>query len=265
MKKFEGILLATDLDGTLLRADKSVSDENRAAIEYFKSEGGRFTFISGRTPLAMKPLCALLRPNAPIGCMNGAGIYDYQNDKILWSVTLPDSVKEIVKDIDQAFPDTGIEIITEKDIIFHRQNAFTAKHIRDEKLPLIVGDYREVSVPIVKILFADSSENIDKIANAVLAHPRISEFAPIRSDHIYYELIPLGISKATVIKKLPELLDGALTKIIAVGDNDNDAEMLSAADIGYAVSNASEAAKASADIVTVSNEENAIAKIIYEL
>lgn len=265
MKKFEGILIATDLDGTLVRNDKSLSEENKRAIEYFKSEGGMFTFITGRTPVAVQGLCELLHPNAPIGCMNGAGIYDYDNDKLLWSITLPDSVKEIVEDIDKAFPETGIEIVTEKNIIFHKQNDFTAKHIRDENLPVTLGNYKDVSEPIIKILFADSSENLDKLSRAVLSHPRISEFAPIRSDHIYYELLPLGISKATVIRKLPELLGEKLKKIIAVGDNDNDAEMLKAADVGYAVSNASAAAKAAADIVTVSNEEHAIAKIIYEL
>ena len=50
MKKFNGILMCTDLDGTLLRNDKTISRENKEAIEYFKSEGGLFTFITGRMP-----------------------------------------------------------------------------------------------------------------------------------------------------------------------------------------------------------------------
>ena len=48
MKKFDGIMICTDLDGTLLQSDKTISEENTRAIEYFKSEGGRFTFITGR-------------------------------------------------------------------------------------------------------------------------------------------------------------------------------------------------------------------------
>ena len=47
MKKFEGMLMCTDLDGTLFQTDKTVSEENKEAIEYFKSEGGYFTFITG--------------------------------------------------------------------------------------------------------------------------------------------------------------------------------------------------------------------------
>ena len=50
MKKFDGILICTDLDGTLLNGDSAVSKENLDAIEYFKAEGGIFTFITGRMP-----------------------------------------------------------------------------------------------------------------------------------------------------------------------------------------------------------------------
>ena len=45
MGKFDGMLICTDLDGTLLEKNKSISEENHNAIEYFKSEGGIFTFL----------------------------------------------------------------------------------------------------------------------------------------------------------------------------------------------------------------------------
>ena len=73
MKKFEGILICSDLDGTLLRADKSVSKENLEAIRYFQREGGRFTFITGRVPEAARKIYEAVRPNAAIGCFNGGG------------------------------------------------------------------------------------------------------------------------------------------------------------------------------------------------
>ena len=265
MNKFEGILLATDLDGTLLRDDKTVSEENRLAIEYFKENGGRFTFITGRTPVGVAPLYKSVIPNAPIGCMNGAGIYDREQDKLIWYITIPDSVKEIAEYVDREFPDVGIEFITVDRHLFCKKNAFTDKHARDESLPNVEGDYRTITEPIIKVLFAASSETLDKMSKIILEHPLIGNFAPIRSDAIYFELIPLGISKATIIKKLPELMGGEIVKTIAVGDNDNDAKMLQTADIGYAVANASDAAKKAAKIVTVSNEEHAIANIIYSL
>ena len=71
MGKFDGILICTDLDGTLYRNDKTISDENKAAIEYFKSEGGLFTFITGRMPDYSEEAYMAASPNVPFGCING--------------------------------------------------------------------------------------------------------------------------------------------------------------------------------------------------
>ena len=69
MKKFEGMLICTDLDGTLLRRDKTVSMENLEAIEHFKAEGGYFTFITGRMPYYVDDLPERVRINAPFGAL----------------------------------------------------------------------------------------------------------------------------------------------------------------------------------------------------
>ena len=71
MGKFDGILICTDLDGTVLKNDKSISKETLDAIEYFKSEGGRFTVVTGRMPYTSNKICEILKPNAPIGCVKG--------------------------------------------------------------------------------------------------------------------------------------------------------------------------------------------------
>ena len=61
MKKFSGILICTDLDGTLLREDKTISDENMEAINYFMAEGGLFTFVTGRMPNYVKNMYEKIR------------------------------------------------------------------------------------------------------------------------------------------------------------------------------------------------------------
>ena len=74
MGKFDGILICTDLDGTLLNGDYKVSEENAKAIEYFKREGGYFTFITGRMYYYAEDIYEMVKPNAPIGCGNGAAV-----------------------------------------------------------------------------------------------------------------------------------------------------------------------------------------------
>ena len=88
MKKFEGILICTDLDGTLLRDDKSISKKNLEAIEYFKSEGGYFTFITGRLPYFVQNIYNTVKPNVPFGWSNGGAIYDHREKKYIYSEVL---------------------------------------------------------------------------------------------------------------------------------------------------------------------------------
>ena len=67
MGKFDGMLICTDLDGTLLRNDKTISRENIEAIEYFKQAGGYFTFVTGRMPFFVSYVLSAVNPNAPLG------------------------------------------------------------------------------------------------------------------------------------------------------------------------------------------------------
>ena len=80
-----------------------------------------------------------------------------------------------------------------------------------------------------------------------------------------YEILPKGISKGSVLPKLAEYLGIDMRRTVAVGDYNNDISMLKSAGVGIAVANATPEAKAAADFVTVSNEENAIAKIISDI
>ncbi len=266
MKKFEGMLFATDLDGTLLRKDKTISEENLRAIEYFKAQGGIFTFITGRIPAGAKEILKMVTPNAPFGCINGGGIFDHIKGELLWAAELSKDVLEMVEYIDKNLPEIGIEVNTHKNVYFCKKSEATEIHRRDEKFPDLVSHYRDVKEPIAKILFADTKdENILKLAKMLAEHPKAKEFDFIRSDALYYEILPKGINKGTVVKRLADMLSINEENIITAGDNDNDIAMLSGIKLSFAVANASESAKKAANFITVSNEEDAVAKIIYDL
>ena len=104
--------------------------------------------------------------------------------------------------------------------------------------------------------------NLEKFLNG---HPKAEKFDFIRSERRLYEVLPKGTSKGALLLKLADLLGVDRKKTIAVGDYNNDISMIECAGVGIAVSNARKCVKAVADRITVSNEENAIAQIIYEL
>ncbi len=263
MKKFQGMLFCTDLDGTLFNDDKKVSEENLEKIEYFKSEGGLFTFITGRMAQTSTELCRIVNPNAPFGCVNGGGIYDPIENKYLWTKELPRDALLLVKNVLEKMPDMGIQVNTESNIYFCNDNSAMVYFRKVTGAPLISRLYSEINEPILKIVFAHEDEKqICLLMDLLKNHPKADNFDFIRSERRLYEILPKGSSKGSLLIKLAELLNIDPNKTIAAGDYNNDISMIKAAKIGFAVENAVYEAKKAADYITVSNNNHAIAAII---
>ena len=266
MKKFEGILICTDLDGTLLRDDSSISENNLNAIEYFKDNGGIFTFITGRMPYFVSDIYETINPNAPFGCINGGGIFDHRTKEYVWTHTMPDGVLDLVEYVDERIDGLGIQVNTFEKIYFSRENQAMAIFREITGTPNIVAHYRDVSEPIGKIVFGDIREETFTMLDQLLKnHPKADKFDFVRSAKILYEILPKGTNKGCVLPRLAAHLGIDPKKTIAIGDYNNDVEMLRTAHVGVAVANAVEEAKQAADYITVSNEEDAIARLISDI
>lgn len=263
MKKFEGMLFCTDLDGTFFSSDKTASKENLDAIEYFKSQGGLFTFITGRVPQTAAAICRQIRPNAPYGCINGGGIFDPVENRYIWNTHVSPDVMELVREVDACLPKIGIQLNTEKEVYFCKESAAMVRFRRISGLPLVFTPYEEVKGPVLKVVFAhDDEEQILALALLLSRHPKAASFDFIRSEKHLYEILPKGINKGVALKKLACLLGVEMKNTVAAGDYNNDVAMLRAAGLSFAVANAVPQAKEAADYRTVSNDENAIAAII---
>lgn len=263
MKKFEGMLFCTDLDGTLFSKDKTVSKQNLEAIEYFKSEGGLFTFITGRMPKTSKEICDIVKPNAPYGCVNGGGIYDHREGKYLWNIELPKEALELVKHVEEQLPDMGISLNTESNVYFRKDNSAMVYMRSVTGLPNVTCTYDGLDEILLKVAFGhDDEEQMSSLIKLLNNHSKASYYDFIRTERRLYEILPKGVSKGLALKKMADLLGVNMSKTIAVGDYNNDISMIKEAGIGIAVANAVDEVKAVADYITVSNNENAIATII---
>lgn len=265
MGRFDEILLCTDLDDTLLCTDKSVSAKNLNAIEYFKSEGGLFTFVTGRVPLGAKPILRQVMPNVPAVCFNGGVIYDFVKKQTLWSRTLDKKALDATEYIDRYFPTAGIEVCTADKVYFCKVNKFILEHQRLEEFPDNFYTCREVSEDWNKIIFMVEKNEMPDLRKLIDKSPFASEFSFVQSSPNYYELIPKGANKGSGLRKLTEIIKFPLQRVVACGDNENDLEMIKTAGCGVAVSNAVDIVKDAADYITVSNNDNAIAAVISDL
>jgi len=266
MGKFDGILMCSDLDGTLLGSDRKISRENLEAIEYFKNEGGYFTFITGRMPFFVSDMYNAIQPNAPFGCINGGGIFDHRAQKYIYTEEMSRSVLTLVGHVYDNMPEMGIQVNSFERIYFSRDNSAMKNFRKITNTPDLKKHYSDVDEPIAKIVFGDTREStIPELEKLLRSHPMSDEFDLIRSEATLFEILPKGVSKGSVLPRLASIVGVDMSKTVAVGDYDNDVSMLRIAGIGIAVANACEETKAAADTVTVSNDEHAIRQIILDI
>ena len=213
MGKFDGILLCTDLDDTLLTTDKRVSDENSKAIEYFKSEGGLFTFATGRVPQGAKLMLNYVHPNAPMVCFNGAAIYDFNDEKLLWASTLDKGALKCVEYIDKMFDFVGIEVCTSDKIYFCKVNQKVREHQVLEDLPDNFLDYHDIKEDWVKVLFMVEENEIQQIRDAIANSPFVNDYEFVQSSPWYYELLPKNASKGEGLMHLADLMNVAKSEV----------------------------------------------------
>ena len=265
MGKFSGILLCTDLDDTLLTTDKRISDGNRRAIEYFQSEGGLFSFATGRVPIGASLMLEYIKPNAPMVCFNGGGIYDFTQKRLIWSALLDKEAINVLEFVEKRFPYAGIEVCTEDRIYFAKLNSVVWEHKRLERLPDMFADYHDIGEPWMKVLFMTEPEDVPKVKAALLESEFAEKYSFVRSSPNYYELLPKCTGKGEGLMRLADILKIPRRNTIGIGDNENDLTLVKMAGVGIAVANAVDAVKRAADYITLDNNSSAIAAVIDDV
>jgi len=248
--RYDGVLICSDFDGTLA-VDSKVSKENLDAIKMFQANGGKFTLATGRTPYYIADSVNDLTVNAPMICVNGASIYDCSANKELYSLPLGDT-SSFAKDI---FCHDDCQSVR---LVFGDYSTLTVEKGNVELLEKHLGDH------IYKLVYVFNGTDapIENLNRHKDKFGHIFYFS--RSWAYSLEVLDINATKGELLKRLKVMLpDVDLT--VGIGDFDNDLPLVSQADIGYAVANAVESVKAAADRITVSCDEHAIAKIIYEL
>ena len=258
---FSGYLLVSDMDATLLRSDHSVSEENRKAIEYFISNGGKFTVATGRMMRAVKAYFTQLKINAPAILHNGAQIYDFAKEKVIFEKFIEEERKPIIRRVYKDNPEFGIEVYSNDRIYVYRTCSET-ECFKGRGYDVKYGIPDEVwDEPWIKYLIIGEKEFLDSF-EPIYRRDYDHGYA-VRSGNKYLDIVSGGVSKGIALKRLAKKINA--NKVIAVGDNMNDISMLNAADIAFAVENAEDEVKKKADYVTPDNNSNAIAYIIKKL
>ena len=256
MGKYDGYLICSDFDGTIY-AGGEISQKNVDAIKYYQSEGGYFTFASGRNyEMFVSGAASIITPNAPILAYNGALIVSIDGKDIYYQGLV---TKEQMLHAFTAYDHCmGVKC-------FHVNTVASAgvytfdENDSPEARRAFIDSFTDPFVKMIAVMHHDNTDETYAEVKKIFS----PDFNITRSWKFGIEFNDPADSKGRAARWLKEKL-GCHT-LVCVGDYDNDIDMVEAADIGYAVGNATNSLKAVADRVTVDCKESAIAKIIEEL
>jgi hypothetical protein len=255
-------LIATDLDGTLLRPDGTVTPRARAALRAARARGLEIVPVTGRPPRGVRRLdlggCATLAI-----CANGALLYDLAGDRLLDERPIPGAVVgRLVTDLRQAAP--GAVFAAEAGLTFCREPVYAANHPLDEREGVVEDALRFADRDVAKLLVRHPSmaqKLLLPLAQAVAG----ADAVVTRSGLELLEISAAGVTKASALRRLCDDLGIGAAEVVALGDMVNDLPMLRWAGRAVAVANAHPDVLAAADEVIGGNADEGVAAYVERL
>ncbi len=263
-------IIFSDIDGTLLNAERDLSDYTVETIGKLKDKNIPFILISSRMPAAMRHLQKKMEiEHHPIISYNGGLIL--VNGKTVSSTEIPISILEELSQFNQDH-DVHLSLFHNDEWYVPRDDFWTQREINNTKVNPefesnrdVISRWKTENKGAHKIMAMGEEGNIDKIRDFLIANYN-DELHLYRSKPSYLEIAPRAISKLTAVEHLLENhFRIPLSQSMAFGDNYNDIEMLKGVGMGIAVGNAKPEVLEIAHMVTTSGKEDGVAKSITEI
>lgn len=255
-------LIASDLDGTLLRNDGSISPRTRGAIRAAEAAGIAFVFVTARPPRHIKELADAAGLTGLAVCSNGAILYDLGRSSVMHREALaPNIAREFVEVLRVALPE--LAFAAEYELHLARDPRFPAF---SDECPTAASEIDAfLDHGLVKLLVHHPEHEAELLTELVAkAVGRLGEVNH-SGGPTFIEVAAAGVSKATGLGRLCSNLQVDSSEVMAFGDMPNDLPMLHFAGRAVAVANAHRVVLAAAHEVTASNEEDGVAQTIEAL
>lgn len=222
-------LVVSDIDGTLNNKFRKLPKNNYDAIKAFTECGGNFTLASGRMISSLERNYNKITANQPAIIVNGAGIYDYKQRKLLWSSTIGEKGRAFVRDVLNKFRgfnsvDVGIFFddhvyIIRKGLLSQGQMYFDKSRYQFAK----IDDVPEEGW--MKVIFWSNPVVINKLKKYInsVENPDANFMS---SSPWSLEMLQKGTHKGTAALKLAEMIGVDKDHVAAIGDYYNDYDML---------------------------------------
>jgi Cof subfamily protein (haloacid dehalogenase superfamily) len=254
-------LVVSDVDGTLVRDDKSLSEGVVAAVARLRKAGVPLALISARPPSGMRWLAAQLGLDTPLAAFNGG------------TILAPDGTTMSASRVPPAVAARALDMIDRPGVIrwLFREGRWHAERLDEVHVPRerkaanqepLVGDFPGGYAAIDKIVaVSDEPALLGALEQSVSATIGASATV-IRSQTYYLDITAIDANKGQGITALARAAGVALEDVVAIGDQHNDVAMFARAGVSIAMGQGPEEVRRAATHVTGTNQEDGVARAI---
>lgn len=258
-------LIALDMDGTLLREDKTISERTKKAIAKARENGKYVVLCSGRPvegiDSSLEELGMISEEDYVIS-FNGAMVQHAKSREIISRCILRGEDLHYLYKISQELG-VNIHAFSKDGCITPKMSKYSEHEGKINGIPVLEIDYNKVDKDeeIVKIMLVDDEEILEE-AIKKLPQEVYDKYTVVRSAPFFTEYLNKDANKGTGVEMLAKHLGIKKEEVICVGDAGNDIHMIEYAGLGVAMGNAFKEVKEIADYITSSNDEDGVAEVI---
>ncbi|MBD8150760.1 HAD family hydrolase [Pseudomonas fluorescens] len=253
--------ILSDVDGTLLHPDHSLSQRTADAVRALREAGVFFSLASGRPPKAMMHLIETFGIDVPVAGFNGGTLIN-PDGSILVAHHLPAEAALVTLALFSAEPDVEVWVFADGDWL-RRDPPGPMAQREAEGLgygPVVVESFEPYLDRVDKIVAASNNTQLLVELEARL-HPKVQGLAQVsRSQPVYLDVTAMLANKGEALKTLAAHLGVELAQTAAIGDGGNDPAMFHVAGLSIAMGQAEDTVKRQASVVTGSNVEDGAAE-----
>lgn len=263
---FKGWMLASDIDGTLIRHDFFMPQENIDAVKRFRDGGGIFTLATGRSVESARPFVKKLGLTEPVIVLNGAAFYDYANECFTYECPMDNAEGlRLINAVYDKFPEIGIEIHSGGLLHVIRESGEVLKHIKNESLPAVYTKPESIFGEHWHKLFFAADECYVNELREFLKDYTFTNIYYVNTATVYVEVLANAATKGNALKEFAKLKGIDMSRVCAIGDYYNDRELINAAGVSCYTANAPKELKDTADYVACHVDDGAVADFINHI
>jgi hypothetical protein len=262
-------LIALDLDGTVLTSNIDVLSSTVEAVAFARRQGIKVVIATGRIVGEAAQFAREIGASSAMITSGGAAISDPVNNVDIKEWTFPaETSAKIVGHLQNRPLSVMIYVGRHLYMTSYSDQQFTksrrvegywsSRVIEDD----IAGLIRRENLPVCKIF---ARGDINELAEAMCQFNCLPDIHITRSAEDNFEVMPAGVNKGTSLRLLAKVMGISMEQVIAIGDSDNDSDMLKACGMPVVMANGDDAVKKLARYLTSSNDEGGVAQAIYHL